>query len=167
MMTTISRIAAVLLATSLLATPALAEVTGGTIVSVDPDAMTLTLDDGASYKLNSEINVSALKEGMEVYLSYNEINGENIVTDIAGRSAVAQYDGYGSCPLTVERGKIVLAEFGYGGVVKPSFPSFVIDGTKPSRAAWFLKEKMLPPIYWKAMLRGREWMAKPVPLNAK
>ncbi len=86
---------------------------------------------------------------------------ENIVADIAGRSAVAQYDGYGSCPLTVERGKIVLAEFGYGGVVKPSFPSFLIDGTKPSRAAWFLKEKMLPPIYWKAMLRGREWMAKP------
>jgi len=90
---------------------------------------------------------------------------ENIVADIAGRSAVAQYDGYGSCPLTVERGKIVLAEFGYGGVVKPSFPSWLIDGTKPSRAAWFLKEKMLPPIYWQAMLRGREWMAKPAKLE--
>ncbi len=86
---------------------------------------------------------------------------ENIVADIAGRSPVAQYDGYGSCPLTVERGKIVLAEFGYGGILKPSFPSFLIDGTKPSRAAWFLKEKMLPPIYWKAMLKGKEWMAKP------
>ncbi|MEI4196737.1 TIGR01244 family sulfur transferase [Roseovarius sp. E0-M6] len=86
---------------------------------------------------------------------------ENIVADMAGRSAVAQYDGYGSCPLTVERGKIVLAEFGYGGVLKPSFPAFLVDGTKPTRAAWFLKEKMLPPIYWKAMLKGREWMAKP------
>ncbi|MCB1426489.1 MAG: DUF1344 domain-containing protein [Brucellaceae bacterium] len=81
-MPTLSRIAAPLLALALLATPAMAEVTGGTIVSVDPDAMTLTLDDGASYKLNSEINVSALKEGMEVYLSYNEVNGENIVTDM-------------------------------------------------------------------------------------
>jgi hypothetical protein len=30
-------------------------------------------------------------------------------------SGIAHYDGYGSCPLTVERGKIVLAEFGYGG----------------------------------------------------
>lgn len=90
---------------------------------------------------------------------------ENIVADIAGRSAVAQYDGYGSCPLTVERGKIVLAEFGYGGALKPSFPAFMIDGTKPSRAAWFLKEKMLPPIYWQAMLRGREWMAKPEKLE--
>jgi sulfide:quinone oxidoreductase len=86
---------------------------------------------------------------------------DNIVADIAGKSAVSQYDGYGSCPLTVERGKIVLAEFGYGGVLLPSFPSLLIDGTKPSRAAWFLKEKMLPPIYWQAMLKGKEWMAKP------
>jgi len=86
---------------------------------------------------------------------------ENIVADIKGSSPVAQYDGYGSCPLTVERGKIVMAEFGYGGALKPSFPSFILDGTKPSRAAWFLKEKLLPPIYWQAMLKGKEWMAKP------
>ena len=86
---------------------------------------------------------------------------DNIVADIAGRSPIAAYDGYGSCPLTVERGKIVLAEFGYGGVLKPSFPTFLVDGTKPTRAAWFLKEKMLPPIYWQAMLKGKEWMAKP------
>ncbi|MCG7628594.1 bifunctional protein tyrosine phosphatase family protein/NAD(P)/FAD-dependent oxidoreductase [Epibacterium sp. MM17-32] len=90
---------------------------------------------------------------------------ENIVADIAGRSPTAAYDGYGSCPLTVERGKIVLAEFGYGGVLKPSFPSVLLDGTQPTRLAWFLKEKMLPPIYWKAMLKGKEWMAKPEKLN--
>jgi sulfide:quinone oxidoreductase len=86
---------------------------------------------------------------------------ENIVADIDGRAPAARYDGYGSCPLTVERGKIVLAEFGYGGALKPSFPSWLIDGTKPTRAAWLLKEWMLPPIYWKAMLRGNEWMARP------
>jgi len=67
--------------------------------------------------------------------------------------------------LTVEKGKIVLAEFGYGGKLLPSFPSWLIDGSQPSRAAWFLKEKMLPPIYWKAMLRGREWMAEPDALS--
>lgn len=92
---------------------------------------------------------------------------DNIVADMAGGSAVAQYDGYGSCPLTVERGKIVLAEFGYGGALKPSFPKFLLDGTKPTRAAWFLKETLLPPIYWKAMLRGKEWMAKPEKLTVK
>lgn len=89
---------------------------------------------------------------------------ENILADMRGREPVAQYDGYGSCPLTVERGKIVLAEFGYGGVLKPSFPAWLIDGTKPTRMAWLLKERILPPIYWKAMLRGKEWLAKPQPL---
>ena len=92
---------------------------------------------------------------------------ENICADIDGGSPVAQYDGYGSCPLTVERGKIVLAEFGYGGALKPSFPKFVIDGTKPSRVAWFLKEKMLPSIYWQGMLKGKEWMAKPEDLKVE
>ena len=91
---------------------------------------------------------------------------EHLIADIRGGSPVAQYDGYGSCPLTVERGKIVLAEFGYGGAMKPSFPRFLIDGTQPSRLAWLLKERLLPPIYWKAMLRGKEWMAKPEKLGS-
>jgi len=53
-----------------------------------------------------------------------------------------------------------------GGALLPSFPRALIDGTQPSRLAWFLKETMLPPIYWKAMLRGKEWMAKPEKLSA-
>lgn len=86
----------------------------------------------------------------------------NLLCDLGAISAAdVAYDGYGSCPLTVERGKIVLAEFGYGGKLLPSFPRWLIDGTKPSHLAWLLKEQLLPPIYWKAMLRGREWMAKP------
>jgi sulfide:quinone oxidoreductase len=91
----------------------------------------------------------------------------NVVADIEGKSAVASYDGYGSCPLTVERGKIVLAEFGYGGKLLPSFPTWLIDGTQPSKAAWLLKEKLLPPIYWNAMLRGHEWMAEPQTVTVK
>ena len=86
---------------------------------------------------------------------------ENVVADMRGKAPVAVYDGYGSCPLTVERGKIVLAEFGYGGTRLPSFPKWLVDDTQPSRLAWLLKEKILPPIYWQAMLRGKEWMAKP------
>ncbi|MDG4650563.1 TIGR01244 family sulfur transferase [Roseibacterium sp. SDUM158017] len=89
------------------------------------------------------------------------IVAENVADDIDGRSPTAIYNGYGSCPLTVEKGTIVLAEFGYGGTLLPSFPKWMIDGTKPTRAAWFLKEQILPPFYWKAMLRGKEWMVKP------
>ncbi len=91
---------------------------------------------------------------------------QNVIDDINGRSATAQYNGYGSCPLTVERGKIVLAEFGYGGALLPSFPKLLIDGTKPSRLAWWLKESFLPPFYWKGMLKGREWMVKPEKISA-
>jgi sulfide:quinone oxidoreductase len=77
------------------------------------------------------------------------------------KAADAAYNGYGSCPLTVERGRVVLAEFGYGGKLLPTFPSWLIDGHKPSRLAWMLKERMLPWVYWEAMLRGREWLATP------
>ena len=94
------------------------------------------------------------------------IVAENVAADIDGLSPHAVYNGYGSCPLTVERGKIVLAEFGYGGALLPSFPKWLIDGTKPTRAAWLLKEQILPPVYWKAMLRGKEWMAKPERVSA-
>ena len=86
---------------------------------------------------------------------------ENVLFDKGFRRAECAYDGYGSCPLTVERGKVVLAEFTYGGKVCSSFSNFVIDGTKPSRLAWTMKERILPPIYWQAMLKGREWMARP------
>jgi sulfide:quinone oxidoreductase len=90
------------------------------------------------------------------------IVAHNLLRDLGyGGDRDAIYDGYGSCPLTVERGKIVLAEFGYGGKLLPSFPGWLLDGTKPSHLAWLLKERALPPIYWQAMLRGREWMAKP------
>ncbi len=74
----------------------------------------------------------------------------------------AHYNGYGSCPLTVERGKVVLAEFAYGGELVPSFPKFIINGERPSTLAWLLKARLLPWIYWNAMLKGREWMAEPI-----
>ena len=92
---------------------------------------------------------------------------DNVIADIEGKGPVAQYNGYGSCPLTVERGKIVLAEFGYGGALLPSFPKILLDGTRPTRAAWLLKEKILPPVYWKAMLRGKEWLARPEKVSAR
>ena len=85
----------------------------------------------------------------------------NLLTALGSHKGQAAYDGYGSCPLTVERGKIVLAEFTYGGKLAPSFPAWLIDGTQPSALAWYLKERILPPLYWEAMLKGREWLAEP------
>lgn len=68
-----------------------------------------------------------------------------------------KYDGYGSCPLTVEKGKVVLAEFGYGGKLLPTFP---LDPTQARRSMWFLKATLLPWFYWNGMLKGREWLTR-------
>jgi len=86
----------------------------------------------------------------------------NVLCVIDAKAPTAVYNGYGSCPLTVERGKIVLAEFAYGGKLDPSLPKWMLDGTKPTRAAWFLKEKMLPAIYFDMMLKGNETLARPM-----
>lgn len=85
----------------------------------------------------------------------------NVLCVLGGKPPTAIYNGYGSCPLTVERGKIVLAEFAYGGKLDPSIPRWLLDGTKATRAAWFLKEKMLPSIYFDLMLKGTETLARP------
>lgn len=87
----------------------------------------------------------------------------NALAVLDGKAPPCDYDGYGSCPLTVERGKIVLAEFGYGGKLLPSFPEWLIDGTRPARLSWLLKSEILPWVYWNGMLKGHEWMVRPRP----
>lgn len=89
------------------------------------------------------------------------IVASNIIAQMDGSNSRANYDGYGACPLTVERGKVVLAEFGYGGKLLPSLPVWMLNGTKPTRAAWFMKDSLLPNVYWNQMLKGKEFLAKP------
>lgn len=86
---------------------------------------------------------------------------ENLLANLRSQPMNAAYLGYGSCPLTVENGRIVLAEFGYNGALQPTFPSWINDGTKATKAAWYLKAKQLPALYWHVMLKGHEWLAKP------
>jgi sulfide:quinone oxidoreductase len=85
----------------------------------------------------------------------------NLLAAMAGQPAVAAYNGYGSCPLTVERGRIVLAEFGYGGKLLPTFPKWLNNGERATRLAWVLKKDILPDVYWNYMLKGRETFAEP------
>lgn len=79
---------------------------------------------------------------------------KNLLSVMKGQKAAAVYDGYGSCPLTVAIGKIVLAEFAYGGKVTPSFP---LDPRVPRRSMWYLKTKLLPWLYWNHMFGGGEF----------
>lgn len=55
----------------------------GQIKTIDREALTITLDDGKSYKLPGEFDVDSLSEGMEILFAYDEIGGENLITDIA------------------------------------------------------------------------------------
>ncbi|QBQ98414.1 bifunctional protein tyrosine phosphatase family protein/NAD(P)/FAD-dependent oxidoreductase [Paraburkholderia pallida] len=92
------------------------------------------------------------------------IVAENLLAARAGEALRYRYDGYGSCPLTVEKGKVVLAEFGYGGKLLPTFP---LDPTRPRRLMWFLKASVLPRFYWSGMLKGREWFTGAAPAEAQ
>ncbi|MGH0001992.1 TIGR01244 family sulfur transferase [Pseudovibrio ascidiaceicola] len=133
---------------------------------VDVDHMTLRHKTHSNiWSLGDVMNAPNAKTAAAARMQA-PIVAENLVADIKGQLPSAKYNGYGSCPLTVERGKIVLAEFGYGGTLLPSFPTWLLDGTKPTRAAWILKEQILPPVYWWAMLRGKEWMIKPEKVSA-
>jgi sulfide:quinone oxidoreductase len=87
---------------------------------------------------------------------------ENVLSVLDGKGPRAIYDGYGSCPLTVERGKVILAEFGYGGKLLPTFP---LDPRIPRRLAWRLKTQWMPSIYYDMMLKGHEWLAEPKHLD--
>lgn len=86
----------------------------------------------------------------------------NVLSVLSGAGPRAIYDGYGSCPLTVERGKVILAEFGYGGKLLPTFP---LDPKVPRRLAWKLKTRWMPSIYFDMMLKGHEWLAEPKHLD--
>ena len=70
---------------------------------------------------------------------------ENLLAAREDREFQTFYDGYGSCPLTVEKGKVILAEFGFGGKL---LPTFRLDPTVPRFLAWLLKVRFLPWFYW-------------------
>jgi Cu/Ag efflux protein CusF len=54
----------------------------GAIKTIDRDAMTITLENGKAYKLPGEFDVDKIKEGMDVIIAYDEINGEKLITDM-------------------------------------------------------------------------------------
>ena len=62
--------------------PALAADADGTVQKVDPAEMTIQLDDGKTYKLPPEMDITAVEEGAEVFIAYDERDGVNQITDM-------------------------------------------------------------------------------------
>lgn len=78
----------------------------------------------------------------------------NLLSAVEGKEPVAAYDGYTSCPLTTEYGKVLLAEFKYGGQPKETFASFGLDQATPRRAFYHLKKDFFPWVYKNYMVKG-------------
>jgi len=68
--------------TLLISTAALAAQTEGLIKKIDRNSLTITLDDGKTYKMNAETDIDSLKEGMDIVIAYDVTDGENVVTDM-------------------------------------------------------------------------------------
>lgn len=68
------------------------------------------------------------------------------------------YNGYSSCPLVTDYGKMVLAEFDYTGKFTPD-PKLkymlIKDSSKEHWRLWMFKKYMLPMLYWKGMMKGK------------
>lgn len=67
------------------------------------------------------------------------------------------YNGYSSCPLVTDYGKMVLAEFDYDNNFTPDpklKQMLISDSSKEHWRLWMLKKYMLPYLYWNKMMRG-------------
>lgn len=69
------------------------------------------------------------------------------------------YNGYSSCPLVTDYGKMVLAEFDYDNNFTPDpklKQMFISDSSKEHWRLWMLKKYGLPYLYWNKMLKGKD-----------
>jgi sulfide:quinone oxidoreductase len=67
------------------------------------------------------------------------------------------YNGYSSCPLVTDYGKMVLAEFDYDNnfTPDPKLKNMLIkDSSKEHWRLWMLKKYILPYLYWNKMMKG-------------
>lgn len=76
---------------------------------------------------------------------------QNLLTLVNGGQLAPAYDGYASCPLTTDYGKVLMAEFIYGGKVTPTLP---LDPRRERWVNWWIKATGLPLFYWHYMLKG-------------
>lgn len=54
----------------------------GKVQRVDREALTITLENGNTYKLSGEFDIEAIEVGVEVVLAYDTVGGEKLVTDL-------------------------------------------------------------------------------------
>ncbi|PHI20916.1 pyridine nucleotide-disulfide oxidoreductase [Lewinellaceae bacterium SD302] len=76
-----------------------------------------------------------------------------------GHMGEMSYNGYSSCPLVTDYGKMVLAEFDYDNNFTPDpklKQMLISDSSKEHWRLWMLKKYMLPYLYWNKMMKGQD-----------
>eukprot|EP01129_Flabellula_baltica_P016796 TRINITY_DN9115_c0_g1_i1.p1 TRINITY_DN9115_c0_g1~~TRINITY_DN9115_c0_g1_i1.p1 ORF type:complete len:442 (-),score=122.08 TRINITY_DN9115_c0_g1_i1:25-1350(-) len=87
---------------------------------------------------------------------------KNFLSYKTGVPLIESYDGYTACPITTQKGKVLMAEFNYDITQKQeTFP--FIDSTKESSFNYFLKRRIFAPLYWNGLLKGRWTGPKSLP----
>lgn len=75
------------------------------------------------------------------------------------RIGTSSYNGYSSCPLVTDYGKMVMAEFDYDNNFTPD-PMLkymlISDSSKEHWRLWMLKKYILPYLYWNKMMKGKD-----------
>lgn len=69
------------LAFALSASIAYADATGGKVASVD--SQTLVLEDGTTFTIGEGVSTEGLEPGTEVTVSYEEQDGQKVITEVA------------------------------------------------------------------------------------
>jgi len=75
----------------------------------------------------------------------------NLCAALLGGAPKSAYDGYASCPLVTDYGKLVLAEFDYNMQPKETFP---FNQGKERLTMYWLKKYLLPYFYWNVLFKG-------------
>ncbi|EEB07512.2 sulfide-quinone oxidoreductase [Schizosaccharomyces japonicus yFS275] len=67
--------------------------------------------------------------------------------------------GYSSCPLLTRYGKLILAEFLYGGKPAETFGKWtsLLDQGTPRRLFYYLKKDFFPYVYWHTAMKNGRW----------
>lgn len=54
----------------------------GTISKIDANGLSITLNDGKTYRVPEEFNFEGLKAGVKVVVFYTEVDGRRVVDDL-------------------------------------------------------------------------------------
>lgn len=93
------------------------------------------------------------KTGAAIRKQYPVV-AKNVIATMNNRVVMDHYNGYASCPLVTDYGKVLMAEFDYDGVPQETFGA-VVDQGHEQASMWMVKRWVLPWLYWNIMLPGK------------